>query len=105
MSFFAIIPLWITSLFCYLTSEKQSITTKPMNKKLGVALLIAGYCLSSFLFSFDYAVASSLLASLVVLMLALVTHTILSTYSKRVFVHNALVVALLVIIGGINYVA
>lgn len=105
MSFLAIIPIWLGCLAAYLGSEKQQIIQHSINKKVANSMLLIGFLIGSFVFSLSYALASSLLAAVVVLMLALVCHTILSVYVTRPWLLNAMIVSLLCLIAGVNYVA
>ena len=105
MSLLAIIPIWMGCLLCYLGSTKQQALTKSISKKVANTSLITGYVLGSFLFATHFPIASSLLAALVVLMLALVSHTIVSVYFKSVWLFNGLVIATLCVLAGMNYVA
>ena len=105
MSFLAIIPIWLGCLACYLGSEKQLLLSKPMNKFSANFLLVIGYFIGVTIFSLSFALASSLLAAFVTLMLALVSHTILSTYTTSIWRFNAPVVASLLVLAGVSYVA
>lgn len=105
MSFLAIIPIWLGCLAGYLGSERQQIIQYSINKKIANALLVIGFLFGCLVFSLSYSITSSLLASLVVLMLALVCHTILSVYVTLPWLFNAMIVSLLCLIAGVNYVA
>ena len=105
MSFFAIIPIWLGCLGCYLGSDKQQIIGTSINKKMANSLLVLGYFLGVMCFSFSFPLASSLLAGLVVLMLSLVSHTILSVYIKKVMTFNVSIIGILLFLTGLSYVA
>lgn len=105
MSFLAIIPIWLGCLACYLGSEKQLPLNKPINKSIANFLLVIGYFIGVAIFSVSFALTSSLLAAFVALMLALVSHTILSTYTNNIWRFNTSVVASLLVLAGVSYVA
>ncbi|AOT09115.1 hypothetical protein [Pseudoalteromonas luteoviolacea] len=106
MSFLAIIPIWAASLLLYLSSPKQRLMDKPLNKAVGYLIALALYVVANALFAHAFPLVSALLASLVVLMLGLVSVTILSGKSIRLFMSvSILLVVLCTTIGGTLYVA
>ncbi|KZN31410.1 hypothetical protein N483_06235 [Pseudoalteromonas luteoviolacea NCIMB 1944] len=106
MSFLAIIPIWIASLLLYLSSPKQRLLANPINKWLGYLVALALYLLANALFAHTFPLVSALLASLVVLMLGLVSVTILSGKSRRLFMTTSvLLIVLCSTVGGFVYVA
>lgn len=106
MSFLAIIPIWAASILLYLSSPKQRLMAKPLNKPVGYLSAIALYVVANGLFANTFPLVSALLASIVVLMLGLVSVTILSGKSKRLFMSvSVLLVVLCTTVGGTIYVA
>lgn len=105
MSFFAIIPIWLGCLGCYLGSDKQQIITTSINKNYANTLLVLGYILGVVCFAVSFSLASSMLAALVVLMLALISHTVLSVYVKNVMTFNLSVIFILLVLASLSYVA
>ncbi|MDK1289363.1 hypothetical protein [Pseudoalteromonas umbrosa] len=106
MSFLAIIPIWTASLLLYLSSPKQRLLKQPLNKLMGYIVATILYTVANILFALAFPLVSALLASLVVLMLGLVSVTILAGKSKHLFISvSILLVVLCTTVGGTLYVA
>lgn len=105
MSLFAIIPIWLAALLCYLTSNKQLICNKPVAKHL-IALPSFGLFILGFAaFNYEYPWVSALLATFIVFMLALIGITLLTAFRPKSAFFSVLICTTALCLGGLSYVA